>query len=91
MHSSEQKGNKQPRINRIKGRNNKWGGNRKENQNDDKNMDSARGNKKPKWKVKFPCKLCGGHHLSYLFPCIEDASKYIAHILVVLTNPLAHN
>ena len=77
MHSLDKKGNHKPKINRRKGRNNKWGENRKENQNDDKNMDNDGWDKKPKQKVKFPCKLCGGDHLTYLCPRIEDASKYI--------------
>ena len=43
VHLSDQKGNEQPERNRRKGRNNKWGGNRKDNRNDDKNMYNARG------------------------------------------------
>ena len=70
VHSLDHKGNQQPGRNIKKGRNNKWGGNRKENQNDDKNNNNVGGNKKPKWKVKFPCKLCMGDHLTYFFPCI---------------------
>ena len=49
------------------------------------------GYKKPKHKVKFPCKICGDDHLTHLFPQIEDASKFIAQSPIVLTNPLSQN
>ena len=54
-------------------------------------MNNAGGDKKPKWKVKFPCKLCKDDHLTHLFPQMEYASRFIAQGLVVLTNPLPHN
>ena len=49
------------------------------------------GGKQAKQKVKFPCKLCKDNHLTYLFPCIEEASRFLAHGPTVLTNPLLHN
>ena len=78
VQSSDQKGNQQPGRNRKKGRNNRRGGKMKENQNDDKNRENARGYKKSKRKVNFPCKLCGGDHITYFFPYIEEASNSIA-------------
>ena len=54
-------------------------------------MDNVGRDKKPKEKVKFPCKLCGGDHLTYLFPHIEYALNFISQSPVVLTNPLPHN
>ena len=65
-------------MNRRKGINNKWGGNRKEDQNGDRNVDNARRDKNPKRKVKFPCKFYGGYHVTYLRSCIEDSSNFIA-------------
>ena len=78
MDTSNHNGNQEPKINRRNGRNNKWGGNRKDNKNDEKNEDNDGGDKKLKRKVKFPCKICGGYHLTYLFPDIEYSLKYIA-------------
>ena len=75
LQSSNQKGNQQPTHNRKMGRNNKKGGNKKENPNYDKNEKTIGGDKKTKRKVKFPYKLCGGYHLTYLCPRIEDALK----------------
>ena len=54
-------------------------------------MDNVGRDKKPKEKVKFPCKLCGGDHITYLFPHIEYSLNYITHSLAVLTNPFPHN
>ena len=91
VQSLNQKGNQQPGQNKKKGKNNRKGGNRNENDNNDKNNKSnAGGDKKPKCKVKFPCKLCGDDHLTHLFPQIEDSLKFIVHILIVLVNPLPH-
>ena len=89
VHSSNQKGNQQ--HNKKKGRNNRRGGNKKENQNNDKNKHVAREDKNPERKVKFPCKLCGGYHITYLCICIDEASKFIVEIPAVLTDPLPHN
>ena len=72
VHSSDQKGNQQHVLNKKKGRNNRRGGNRKDKSNDDKNGSDVGGDNKSKRKVKFPCKLCGGDHLTYLCPHIED-------------------
>ena len=88
MHSLNQKGNQQPRQNKKKGINNRRGGKRKENSNNDKNGSDARGCKKYKQKINFPCNLCGGDHLTYLFPRIDEASKFIAQSLDVLIDPL---
>ena len=62
-----------------------------ENDNNDKNNNNVGGYKQPKHKVKFPCKLCGADHLTDLCPRIEDASKFIAHSLAMLVNPLPQN
>ena len=48
-------------------------------------------NKKAKHKVKFPCKLCKDDHLTYLCPCIDEASRFLAQGPAVMTNPLPHN
>ena len=79
VQSSDQKGNQQPERNKKKGKNNRKGGNRNENANsNDKNTLNARGDKQPKHKVKFPCKLCKDDHLTHLCPRIEEASRFIA-------------
>ena len=92
VQSSDQKGNQQPRRNRKKGKNNRKGGNKNENANsNDKNGQNARGDKQAKRKVKFPCKLCKDDHLTYLCPRIDEASRFLAQGLAVLTNPLPHN
>ena len=89
VQSSNQKGNQQPEQNKKKGKNNRKGGNRNENANtNDKNARNARGDKKSKRKVKFPCKLCKDDHLTYLCPRMDEASKFIAQGPTVLTNPL---
>ena len=49
------------------------------------------GDKQAKHKVKFPCKLCKDDHLTYLCPCIKEASRFLAQGPAVLTNPLPHN
>ena len=69
VQSSDQKGNQQPGQNKKNGKNNRKGGNRNENANtNDKNACDTGGGKKPKRKVKFPCKLCKDNHLTYLCP-----------------------
>ena len=35
--------------------------------------------------------LCKEDHLTYLFPCINEASIFLAQGPAVLTNPLPHN
>ena len=35
--------------------------------NNDKNMNNVGGDKQPKPKVKFPCKLCKDDHLSCVY------------------------
>ena len=57
----------------------------------DKNARNDRGDKHPKCKVKFPCKLCKDDHLTHLCPRIDEASRFLAQGPVVLTNPLPHN
>jgi hypothetical protein len=37
---------------------------------------------KKKSRVKFPCMLCKGSHLTHLFPCMEKASKLLEYITV---------
>ena len=71
---TNQKGNQKPRWNREMGKNNKKGGNKKENTNYDKNEENANGDKKTKQKIILLCKLCGGYHLIHLFPRIYEAS-----------------
>ena len=89
---SDQKGNQQPGRNAKKGKNNHNGGNRNENVNsNDKNIYNAGGDNNFKRKVKFPCKLCKDDHLTHLCPRMEDASRFIAQGLAVLSNPLPHN
>ena len=92
VQSSDQKGNQQPRRNKKKGKNNCKGGNRNENaHSNDKNTQNVGGDKQPKRKVKFPCKLCKEDHLTNLCPWIEEASRFIAQGPAVLINPLPHN
>ena len=92
MQSSDPKGNQQPGWNKKKGKNNRKGGNKNENANyNDKNARNVGGDKQSKRKVKFPCKLCKEDHLTHLFPHMEDASRFIAQVPTVLTNPLPNN
>ena len=49
------------------------------------------GDKQAKCKVKFPCKLCKDDHLTYLCPCIDEASRFLAQGPAILTNPLPQN
>ena len=92
VQSSDQKGNQQPGRNKKKGKKNHKGGNRNENANsNDKNYWNDGGDKQLKRKVKFPCKLCKDDHLTHLCPQIDEASRFIAQGLAVLTNPLPHN
>jgi hypothetical protein len=37
---------------------------------------------KKKSRVKFPCMLCKGSHLTHLFPCMEEASKLLEDMSV---------
>ena len=79
VQSLDQKGNQQPRRNKKKGKNNHKGGNKNENANSNhKNAWNVGGDKQPKRKVKFPCKLCKDDHLTHLCPRIEEASRFIA-------------
>ena len=92
VQSLDQKGNQQPGRNKKKGKNNRKGGNRNENSNyNDKNARNAGGDKHPKCMVQFPCKLCKEDHLTHLCPWIDEASRFIAQGLAMLTNPLPHN
>ena len=76
-----------------KGRNNnnkKKGKNGKGNAN--KSNEHVGEGPKDKNKVKFPCKLCAGDHLTHLFPKIQDAQRLLAQqgsssSQAVLTNP----
>ena len=76
--SSDQNGNQQPGRNKKKGKNNRKGGNNNENAySNDKNSWNFGGEKYPKCKVKFPCKLCKDDHLTHLCPRIEEALRFI--------------
>ena len=59
--------------------------------NNDKNSCNSWGDKQAKHKVKFSCKLCKDDHLTYLFPCIDEASRFLAQGPAVVTNTLLHN
>jgi hypothetical protein len=37
---------------------------------------------KKKSRVKFPCMLCKGSHLTHLFPCMDKASKLLEDMTV---------
>ena len=37
---------------------------------------------KKKSRVKFPCMLCKGSHLTHLCPCMDDASKLLEDMTV---------
>jgi hypothetical protein len=37
---------------------------------------------KKKSRVKFPCMLCKGSHLTHLFPCMDEASKLLEDMTV---------
>ena len=79
VQSLDQKGNQQPGRNKKKSKNNRKGGNRNENANtNDKNTCNAGGDKQPKRKVKFPCKLCKEDHLTYLYPHIDEALIFLS-------------
>ena len=92
MQMSNPKCNQQLGRNKKKGKNNCKGGNKNENgNNNDKNTNNVGGDKHPKRKVKFPCKLCKDDHLTHLCPHMEDASKFIAQGPTVFTNPLPNN
>ena len=54
-------------------------------------MNNDGGDKQPKCKVKFPCKLCKDDHLTHLCHCMEDASNFIAQGPDLFTNPLPNN
>jgi hypothetical protein len=97
MHSTNPKGNQQPRWNKRKGRNNNCKGvnnknnnQNKDNQNNDKSCNNVGEGKKEMQKVKFPCKLCKKYHLTHVFPRIEEASRLVAQYPVVLTNLFPH-
>ena len=78
VQSSDQKGNQQPERNKKKGKKNHKGGNKNGNANsNDKNTQNVGGDKYPKRKVKFLCKLCKDDHLTHLCPWIEEASRFI--------------
>ena len=48
-----------------------------QNQNKPKPANNADGGKKEKKKVKFPCKLCQGDHLTHPCPLMEQAQKLL--------------
>ena len=78
IQSSDQKGNQQPGRNKKKGKKNRKGGNKNGNANsNDKKSRNDGGDKQPKRKVKFPCKLCKEDHLTHLCSQIEESSRLI--------------
>lgn len=70
------KGNQQPDRKR-KGRGKKKNQEGKGNANKLDN-DAGEGRKESKKKVKFPCKLCNGDHLTHLRPKIQDTQCLLA-------------
>ena len=90
VQSSEPKRNQQS-DGKKKGRNNKKKGkNGKGNAN--KTNERVGEGQKEKKKVKFPCKLCAGDHLTHLCPKIQDAQRLLSQqgsssSQAVLTNP----
>jgi hypothetical protein len=38
--------------------------------------------RKKKSRVKFPCMLCKGSHLTHLFPCMDEASKLLEDMTI---------
>ena len=64
---SSQKGNQQPGGKKKKGEKGEG------NQNKQKPMNNADGGKKYKNKVKFPCKLYQGDHLTHQFHLIDQS------------------
>ena len=79
---SSQKGNQQPGGKMKKGKKGEG------NQNKQNPTNNADGGKKDKKKVKFPCKLCQGDHLTYQFPLKEQAQKLLMNQQpVVLKDP----
>ena len=54
-------------------------------------MNNDGGDKQPKRKVKFPCKLCKDDHLTHLCPQMEESLKFIAQGPAMFTNPLPNN
>ena len=58
-----------------KGRNKKKGKNGKGNAKSNEHVGE---DPKDKKKVKFPCKLCTGDHLTHLCPKIQDAQRLLA-------------
>ena len=90
VQTSDPKGNQQSEG-KKKGQNNKKKGkNGKGNAN--KTNEHVGEGPKEKKKVKFPCKLCTGDHLTHPCPKIQDAQRLLAQqgsssSQVVLTNP----
>ena len=64
-----QTGNQHPRGKKKKGKKGEG------NQNKRKPTNNADGGKKYKKKVKFPCKLCHGGHLTHQYPLMDQAQK----------------
>ena len=76
VQTSDPKGNQQSEG-KKKGRNNKKKGkNGKSNAN--KTNEHVGEGPKDKKKVKFPCKLCVGDHLTHLYPKIRDVQRLLA-------------
>jgi hypothetical protein len=82
------KGTQQPGGKAKKGKDKKGGGGNKNEKSDAK----YGGEKKEIKKVKFPCKICGGDHLTHQCPQMEEANHLIKQNNnnkqpVVLKNP----
>ena len=68
---STQKGTQEPGGKNNEGKKGKGG------QNKQKPIGNAKGGKKDKNKVKFPCKLCQEDHLTYQCPLMKQAHKLL--------------
>lgn len=92
VQASNPKGN-QNSDGKKKGRGKKKNQDGKGNANKSDNG-AGEGGKEPKKKVKFPCKLCSGDHLTHLCPKIQDAQRLLVQqgsssSQTVLTNPFS--
>ena len=75
VQTSNPKGNQQSNGKR-KGRGNKKNQEGKGNANKPGNG-AGEGRRESKKKVKFPCKLCNGDHLTHLCPKMQDAQRLL--------------
>ena len=68
--NQQSEGKKKGRNNKKKGKNGKG--------NTNKTNEHVGEGQKDKNKVKFPCKLCAGDHLTHICPKIQDAQRLLA-------------